>query len=175
MPKTCNAFNWTMYVILASFIAWGVWFESIQMNLFNTTPVSNMTHPVKKASDATPEKKTVVFPMKPTEQKSADEAQSCMLTRYNGNATVQGWYEEEEVYGKKALVLKVADEDRVKLPEKIQQWADGTPVESILLSNVNAETKKLLIKASAEKPTTVDLVEVKVYCEGLPVATLAQK
>lgn len=98
-----------------------------------------------------------------------------MLTRYNGNATVKGWYEQEEVYGKKALVLKVADEDRGALPEKIQQWADGTPVESILPSNVDAETKRLLIKATAEKPTTVDLVEVKVYCEGLPVATLAQR
>ncbi len=175
MPKTCNAFNWTMYVILASFIAWGVWFESIQMNLFNTTPVSNMTHPVKKAPDATPEKKTVVFPMKPTEQKSADEAQSCMLTRYNGNATVQGWYEQEDVYGEKMLVLKVADEDRVKLPEKIQQWADGTPLNSIVLTGVSAELKKLLIKASAQKPTAVNLVAVDVYCEGPPKATVAQK
>ena len=175
MPKTCNAFNWTLYVILASFIAWGVWFEAIQMDLFDTNLTPSTVQLPKKVSDVSPEKKTIILPIKPTGQKSADEAQSCMLTRYNGNATVKGWYEQEEVYGKKALVLKVADEDRVKLPEKIQQWADGTPVESILLSNVDAETKKLLIKASAQEPTNVDLVEVKVYCEGLPVATLAQK
>lgn len=171
MPKTCEAFHWILYVILASFIAWGVWFKAIDMNLLDTNPTPKAIHVKKKSAPAAEIKKPVQLPMKPT----GTEAKDCKLTRYDGNATVRGWYEQEEVYGKKALVLKVADADRTKLPPKIQTWSDGTPLESIILSNVNAELKKLLIKASAEEPTMVELVSVDVYCEGLPMAMVAEK
>lgn len=32
-------FNWIAYVLIASFMAWGVWFEALQMDLFDTGSV----------------------------------------------------------------------------------------------------------------------------------------
>ena len=172
--KTCDAFHWTLYIVLASFIAWGVGFKVIDMNLLDTNPVSKTVH-MKKKTPVTPKtEKVVQLPMKPAADTLSAETRNCKLTRYEGDASIKGWYEQEEIYGKKVLVLKVADTDRVKLPERIQKWADGTPLESIILDNVSAEMKKLLIKASAQEPTVVDLVAIDVYCEGPPVAVLAK-
>ncbi len=175
MPKTCEAFHWILCVVLASFIAWGVWFKIIDMNLLDTNPISKAVYVKKKLAPSADTKMAVQLPNKPSEEISSGDARNCKLTRYEGNASVRGWYEQEEVYGKKTLVLKVADVDRAKLPPKIQKWSDGTPLQSIVLNNVSAELKKLLIKASAEEPTNVNLVSVDVYCEGLPMAAVAQK
>lgn len=175
MPKTCNAFNWTMYVIITSFIAWGVWYEAIQMNLFDTNPESVIVRPAKKVSDATDEKKTARLPVKPTSKISMNDSKNCVLTRYEGYATMKVWYEESDMYGEKTRVLRVAESDRYMLPERVREWADGTPLDSFLLDVVPAPLNTLLLKASAAKPADVKVVGFKVYCEGLPTATLALK
>ena len=79
------------------------------------------------------------------------------------------------MYGEKTSVLRVAESDRFMLPEKVRQWADGTPVESLLPDTVPAPLNRLLLKASAAKPADVKIVELKVYCEGYPAAKLALK
>jgi hypothetical protein len=61
------------------------------------------------------------------------------------------------------------------LPERVREWADGTPVESFLPDVVPARINTLLLKASAAKPANVKVVGFKVYCEGFPTATLALK
>ncbi len=175
MPKTCNAFNWTVYIIITSFIAWGVWYKAIQMNLFNTTPESVIVRPAKKVSDATDEKKTVRLPMKPSGQISMDDSKNCVLTRYEGYAMMKAWYEESDMYGEKTTVLRIAENDRYMLPERVQEWADGTPVDSFLPDAVPTPINTLLLKASAAKPAEVKVVGFKVYCEGFPTATLALK
>ncbi len=175
MPRTSNAFNWAVYVVVACFAAWGVWFEAIQMNLFDTTPKPIIVRPVKTAPDMMDEKQSVRLPMKPSGKLSMDEAKDCVLTRYEGYATVKAWYEESDMYGEKTNVLRVAESDRFMLPEKVRQWADGTPVESLLPDAVPAPLNTRLLKASAVKPTDVKIVELKVYCEGYPSAKLALK
>ncbi len=174
MPKTCNAFNWTVYVVVASFIAWGVWFKSIQMNLFDTNPVIRTVHSMKKTADTTTEKPAVRLAMKPTEQKPLDEVKDCVLTRYEGYGTMNAWYEESDMYSEKMRVLRIADDSRYMLPEKVREWADGTPIEWFLPEGVGSPLDKILLKASAAKPAEVKIVEFKVYCEGLPSATLEQ-
>jgi hypothetical protein len=172
MPKISNAFAWSVVGLVSAMFGW-LFYCTIYFSNGFSDAVPAVTVPRKPMM--TKETVAVRLPVKPSEQGSSDEMRNCKLTRYEGKATVKGWYEQEEVSGKKSLVLKVADEDRPKLPEKIQTWADGTPIESIILSNVSAQMKKLLIKASAEEPVNVDLVAVDVPCEGFPTATLAEK
>lgn len=167
MYRLSGIFSWSVIVLVATFFGW-LLTASIHSSSKQFMMPTVAVIPENKATVAVEEKRDIRLPEKP-------KGQSCFLSRYEGNATIKGWYEQTELYGQKMSFLRVMDGEQYKLPEKVQTWADGSPMEYLALNGVGSEMDSILLKANAQEPVFVDLVAVDVYCEGPPIATIAQK
>ncbi len=88
---------------------------------------------------------------------------ACKNHAYKGNVTVKVWPVKK---GDKT-VLKIADDDLVKMPSK--------KITEIALVDSNSQLTKSLNKASVKNPAEITLTGVAIPCHGTALACLSYK
>jgi hypothetical protein len=107
---------------------------------------------------------------------SGNPKQDCSRLLYNGSANVRGWYIWETSYTEKEWMLRILDEDLKNLPGglELSKRADGTVEDNprVKIIDAPAELVKGLKSASKDRPVSVTIKGVSIYCEGFPQVSI---
>ena len=97
----------------------------------------------------------------------------CTIPVYEGSAVIHAWYVYDLNYEKKKeWLLRIADDDRSKLPlfESNQNRKEFHL--RVRLDNLSPEMDKKLKNASAENPVEIQISRYLAFCEGVPIASI---
>jgi len=97
----------------------------------------------------------------------------CTIPVYEGSAKIHGWYVYDLNYKKKKeWLLRIADEDKGKLPLfEGNQDREGFHL-IVRLDDISPEMEKKLKSASKENPVEIQVSRYLAFCDGVPVASI---